>query len=576
MRRREALFVALALCAFLAPCGCQGIRELFSRGQSPPEDKPEKRVIPPHVAGTVAEYARVIGGGDLAVQGYGVVLGLGKNGSREIPPHLKVYLSKQLARHHLGSYRHGMKKLSPARLLQDMDTAVVMVAGIVPPGAPKGSRFDLWVSALRQTSTRSLDGGILMPMEMHLAAGGMAVPGGPSKLLGSGAGPIFVNPFLDPDNTAELPKYRRGRVPDGGRLLHARNIMLRLRRPDYALCDLIQRRINARFPFTGVRVANAQNRQVMRIEIPPAYRGDYQHFLDLITHLPVRVGPSGGEVHAREVATAMELPTAQHEELALVWEATGRQVVPIMRPMYSSKNRLVAYYSARTGLRLGDDLAAEVVLRFATTPESALRIPAIRELGRHPRIARAVPILERLLQDGNELVRIATYEALRKRGDSGAIIQTDVGGKFFLDLVDSRRDYVIYATQSGQPRIVLFGRNMTVTRPIFFLAPGELVSINAPTREDMLTVRRKIPRTNTTSDAAKIDEYARSLIQVLGNTANPEATGLGLTYGQVVAVLQRLCKGQDIRARFVLQEVADTERIFDSAVTSGRPDMPGS
>ena len=180
MRRRRDLYVVLALLVALAPAGCDSLRERFAQ-KTPAEAKSEGKVVPQHVMGTVAEYARLIGGGDLSVQGYGVVVGLGKNGSKEVPPHLNVYLSKQLAKHHLGSYRHGTKQLSPARFLRDLDTSVVMVAGVIPPGAPKGSRFDLWISALRQTSTRSLDGGVLMPMELHLAAGGMAVPGGPSR-----------------------------------------------------------------------------------------------------------------------------------------------------------------------------------------------------------------------------------------------------------------------------------------------------------------------------------------------------------------------------------------------------------
>ena len=575
--RGKVLLLVVAVVVAVAAGGCDKIREFFSvRNATTPNKADEKVVVPPHVVGTVAEFARMVGGGDLAVQGYGVVVGLGTSGSKEVPPHLNVYLSKQLAKHHLGSYRHGTEKLSPARLLQDLDTAVVMVAGIIPPGAPEGSRFDLGVSALRQTSTRSLDGGILMPMELHLAHAGLATPGGPSKALATASGPIFVNPYLDSDKTVDLPKFRRGRVPNGGRVLHGRPVLLRLRRPDYALCDLIQRKINARFPFNDVRVANAESRQIIRIRIPAAYRAEYRHFLDLITHLPVRTGAAGGEVHARQIAQAMELPTAKHEELALVWEATGRQVVPIMRPLYSSKNPLVAYYSARTGLRLGDSLAAEVVLRFAELARSPLRVPAIKELGRHPQVVQAVPILERLLQVDNELVRIAAYEALLQRGDSRAIVRIDVTGRFYLDLVESRRDYVIYATQSGQPRIVLFGKNMTVARPIFFLAPGELVSINANTETGKLTVRRKIPRTNTTSDAATIDHYARSLIRLLGETPNPEATGLGLTYSQVVAVLQRLCTARNIRARFVLQEAQDAATMFDSAITSGRPDMPES
>ena len=42
-----------------------------------------------------------------------------------------------------------------------MDTAVVVVEGLIPPGATEGTRFDLRVFAHPMTSTTSLEGGRL-------------------------------------------------------------------------------------------------------------------------------------------------------------------------------------------------------------------------------------------------------------------------------------------------------------------------------------------------------------------------------------------------------------------------------
>jgi hypothetical protein len=256
-------------------------------------------------------------------------------------------------------------------------------------------------------------------------------------------------------------------------------------------------------------------------------------------------------------------------------------------------------------------LAADVVIRLAETANSPLQIPAIKELGRHRRISRAVIPLERMLHDDNALVQVAAYQALRDRGDSQAIASHDVAGKFRLDVVRCRRNYVIYATQSGRPRIVLFGQNMPVARPIFFLSHGETVQINANKPTELLRVRCKVARTNRSTDPAEVEARAAALIRVLGAHPSVEetqvpvdprhpigealaarrpfpsgspriirkvrrATGLGLTYGQVVAVLQQLCKEQCIPARFVLQESKVDERIYDLGVTSGRSDMPGS
>jgi hypothetical protein len=53
--------------------------------------------------------------------------------------------------------------------------------------------------------------------------------------------------------------------------------------------------------------------------------------------------------------------------------------------------------------------------------------------------------------------------------------------------------------------------------------------------------------------------------------------GLGLTYGQVVGVLQRLCNSGDIPAGFRLQVLPEVRKIYTPGVPEvGRPDLPGS
>ena len=71
----------------------------------------------------------------------------------------------------------------------------------------------------------------------------------------------------------------------------------------------------------------------------------------------------------------------------------------------------------------------------------------------------------------------------------------------------------------------------------------------------------------------------RSLVHKLGQPAERDADGeikgLGLTYGQVVALLYRMCEvDKDIPARFVLQRPPAVQRIYRSTPTVGRPDMP--
>jgi len=348
-------------------------------------------------------------------------------------------------------------------------------------------------------------------------------------------------------------------------------------------CNVIQRRINQRFGRPR-NIANARNPSTIELSIPPAYVNNYERFLQLVMHLPLQAGSGKWEARARDVAEAMQKAGANHDGLSLVWEAMGREVLGICRTLYGSRNRAASFYSARAGFRLRDDLAGEVMTRFATTAGSPFQVAAIEELGRQRWYFRSMPTLRGLIDADSELVRIAAYEALLELGDEKLITRIDVGGEFSLDLVTSRKSYVIYATQSREKRITLFGRHMNVCCPVFFNMPGDLVTLankkDEKTGRDQLMVFRKIPRASRISAPFYLDFNVSSLVRTLGEVPQHDddgrIKGLGLTYGQVVAVLYRMCEvDKDIPARFVLQPPPGARRIYRGAATVGRPDMPG-
>lgn len=573
MLRKTPWTSLVALC-LSAVCGCE--RPLSKPTvQAPPK-------LPIELEGTVAEHAYMFGGGSMDAQAYGIVVRLGNNGSSEVPPRIRAHLIEYLRKQNLGSARHGTEEISPARILNDKDTAVVLVEGTIPPGAPAGTRFDVVVTALPQTQTRSLDGGVLMPIELSMALGGGSLVQG-AKVLARASGPVFVNPFLDPTKPAESAKFRTGRILNGAVVTEDRPIRLILRQPDYGRCSLIERRIRERFGEVehGLgparkKIANAIGADTLEVSIPPQWQDDYLHFLQLILHLPLDPTHGAADAKARQVAEALQLPGARHEDLALIWEAMGRQVVPLIQPLYTSKNAAVAFYAARTGLRLGDvALAGPVMIRFAASANSRHQLAAIEELGKPRKVIQALQTLRTLIDDPNELVRIAAYESLVRLGDMTTVQRMDIEGEFQVDIVRSSRGYVIYATQTGQPKVVLFGQNMVARKPMFYNAPDDLVTINARENSEKLMVFRKIQRTGQYSDTLQSDFAVRKLIETLGRLDQDDAgrmRGLGLSYGQIVGTLQRMCKEGDIPAKFVLQTAPEMEKLYTGFATTGRPD----
>ena len=566
--------------------------------------------IPPEVEGTVAEFAGLVGGGSLLVDGHGLVVGLGKNGSPDVPPQIKKYLVEYMLKQKVYSAIAETGDVTPSAIIADVDTAVVRMIGVIPPGAPKGWGFDVRVAALVRTGTRSLDGGVLYPFPMYPATGEGQPPSSGARAWAMAEGSVFINPFLDSNNPRDTVRLREGRIIGGGTVTENRPIRLVLRDNDYARSNAIQKCINTRFSPGGRAMANAKNPSIIELEVPPAYSDDYEHFLELVMHLPLQTDPGRWETRALTVGQEIEKSGANGDGLSLIWEAMGTQVVNSCRQHYASRNPAASFYSARAGIRLYDDSAGDVLTRIARTTGSPFQIPAIRELGKHRKFFRSLGALRELIDDPSDLVRIAAYEALVELEDT-AMIQRETVGEFDLDLVKNDRGYVIYAAQARHKRIALFGRDMRVANRLFFDMPSPFDPTNSlvtiadkevdvdangsrvdlagltpiqraglvTAKQRLLMIFRSIPQTGGISEPFYMDFAVRSLVRTLGSPAQRDAQrrimGLDLTYGQVVSVLYRMCEvNKCIPAKFVLQHLPGRETIYQGATTVGRPDMP--
>lgn len=597
MRRicQHAVTTLVGLLACLTGCDNAGL----DRAALP------KVVVPPGVAGTVSQYAALVGGNEMPVKGYGIVVGLGQNGSAEIPDAIRKYLFQEMLKKGIASSSAGTGALTPTRMLKDKDTAVVVVSGRLPPAAPVGTKFDLYVESPPRTQTVSLDGGYLLPVDLRFALPASMVQFSKSRPWADGKGEVFVNPFVAREKSGDHAAVRRGTIPNGGVVTRNKPIRLELRRPDVRMSHLIQRRLGQRFGGDE-KVAIAKTPSLVELRIPRKWRNDYVHFLRLVMHVYLPGGAGADEQHARELARDILLPTARREDIALVWEAMGRPVLTVIRQLYTSDNPAAAFYAARTGLRLGDAMAVDSLLVLAQQANSPVQIPAVAELGRTKQFVQQAPTLRRMLSSQNELLRVAAYEALLKLGSITNIRRRGVSEHFVLDIVDTQRDYVVYATQTGQPKIVLFGRSMPIREPLFFSPGDELVTIVdtagkaagssskpigisltdsgteiSEENEDAnktIMVFRRLPRGNRKSPPLNIAPLVEELIATLGRRpergADGKVEGLGLTYCQVVGVLQGMCKAGHIPAKFVLQRAPAVQRIYSSATGIGRPDMP--
>ncbi len=542
------------------------VSELFDSSSGRVETLPGKDPLSDSAAyrDSIAERAYFDGLRRLRVRGYGLVVGLGRNGSTQCPKSVADQLKQEMYKTRKFAERRG-QHVTPERLLKDSDTAVVAVEGEISAAATAGERFDLVVRAIPGTDTVSLEGGTLF--ECNLQIFRPLGPTGwiPGKAIAVGAGPVFLNPFGRTDDAATKPNLRDGIVIGGGVADEDRRLRLLLTTPSYQMSTRIADVINDRFSNSGSRVADAVSPSQVKVIVPARYRHEPKHFISVVQHLYPAVRAEFVAERARQLAREFTLPDAPHADIALAWEGIGRNALPIVQEFYDHAQPACSFHSAAVGLRLGDDAAIEIIESHLLNPNSEFRMAAIVTLGAVRDSRRAARPLRRALDDGDVKIRTAAYEALVQRDDP-TITSIDIAkGAFRLDLVPTHGAKMVYVKRRGSQRIALFGGPMSARAPLFYSSPEESLMISALEGATHLTVVRTSVFTGVTSPPIQADFDVAKLIVLLGqnppNRRDQPVRGLGIHYEEITRTLAGLCRAGSIDARFLLESADEYQRL---------------
>ena len=202
VRRALALVAQLALVV--------GITNLVACGEVvekvPPKPKQDRVSaanfvldVDPMMRGTIASETVVEGLSPVIVRGYGLVVGLKETGGRLMPAEVRAAMTQELARRGVGNPATSPEGWTPEKVLDSPDTAVVLVEGVIPPGATKDTKFDIRVSALPGTDVTSLEGGRLYTCDLR--PGPLLVGSRQARILAEAKGNLFINPFVEPGAT---------------------------------------------------------------------------------------------------------------------------------------------------------------------------------------------------------------------------------------------------------------------------------------------------------------------------------------------------------------------------------------
>ncbi len=494
------------------------------------------------------------------VRGYGLVTDLVDTGGRDGPEIVKDYLFKEIERRQDPS----RPNTRPAGdFLNSKDSAIVEITGWIPAGAEKGDRFDVFVKALGSEAT-SIVGGRLFIGELKLYA---ETPSGilSSATLATASGPVFVSPFNRKGKPTDKVDLTFGVVFGGGVVTEDRKIRLVLNDPSPSIAKRIEREINSRYGGLE-KIAVGERTSHINLSVPREYKQRKAHFLNRILHTPLNSNVEYIARRSKELAQAFEEPEPFYDSIGIALDAIGKSAVPFIERLIASESEPVSYYASRTALRLGDRRGLDVVTRHARDPKSDFRNQAIDELGWATNQYGAGETLRELLDDADDEIRIAAYKALRRRPHPA--IQTFYldHDNVVLDVVDSKGPYLIYVRRTMEPRIAVFGRQMSVRGPAIF--PGErndgrrlLTRLTAESSDEHLTLLYHNKRNNVLSPKLKAPLNVAELIQYLCDSPrrldNGEIHGLAVPYSEMVDILSSFCDLGSLQSRFVLEGLED-------------------
>lgn len=510
----------------------------------------------------------------LEVRGFGLVIGLGHSGSRDCPkPIYETLVQQMYKRQGQTSQFIGETSVTPESMIDDLDTAVVSVRGLIPAAAVAGSSIDLTIMALPGTQTKSLHGGRLLPTELHIVK--MVSPNKSltGQALAIGMGRIFLNPFADGEKASSASKLE-GTLLGGGRVLKDRPSRLILIDPSYVQSRRIQDRINAQYPGR-YRVANATSPTTINLRVPNEHHTNIGHFLALLRALYLSRDQRFTAARSRELVEELLNPAAPHARIALCLEGIGRTTLPIVTPLYTHPKEFVSFHAAVAGLRLGDHIAGDAIAAHAQREDGAFRFAAIRALGEARGMGGPAVTLRLLLDDTDPRVRIAALEELLKRNDP-TIQRSSIGtNNFELVTVAGGSPNVVYVRRTVSPRIALFGSHLRCSPPVVYRAPDGSVTATAEIDDRAITLLRTTARSGSVSPPVASSTELTALVKLLGRDADvgydDEVLGLGIDYGTVVHMLHSLSKSDALNADFILEQPNLADMIGPSREI-GRPE----
>lgn len=465
------------------------------------------------------------------IEGATLVRGLRGTGADEPPSSYQQLVLNDMS-------RDIERKRTAKSEIASLNTAIVLLETIVPPGAQKGDRLDATIKLLPNSEASSIQNGYVEDAEMYQYMTADIVRRG--YRLGVVNGFVTLDPNLIEKGSPLA--YKQGKIIGGAVVTRPRPIWLELKEDERSagVAQRIEDVINKRFSYTRPgyagkkKVAEAKAGAArINLEIPEEYRENVIRYVNVVC--AISFYETTDELNERVDRLSEQLLNPENSEFAAIQlEAIGSsnaKVVDAIRRGLDSTNDAVRFNSAITAayfnIRQDRPKVAKILTDFARE-SSKYRPAALATLGVTMKTSFDVDAeLRKLLSESNIETRYGAFRALWTRNPTDYMIQGEnMADQFSYHCLNSGGPSYVHITQSSRPEIVLFNADQIYLR-------GE-VDVEANPR---LTVRTEdndvIVKRYESGDGIdeqrrvsyKVDDVIRALVE------------LGGTYPDVVSFL---------------------------------------
>lgn len=529
----------LAASVVMSLVGCQN---LIKRGQSPEANSisqlyEDKETTTKYIG----DLCGIYGLNFAKVEGVGLAYGLDRTGSSAKPNVQRDLVLKSLS--------SNSSIDNPSKLIASLDTEIVVIKGMLPPGIRKGEYYDLEVVTVGGSEAKSLENGMILQTRMQPMArlGGGLKQG---RATGYGKGRILVDALYESEQD---PSNRlRGVVLGGGRAKVDRPLGLKVREDTVPASTSmrIARAINDRFDtddVTGKKgVAEPKTNRDIVLLVPENYRQNIGRYLGVIKNIAYSESASDRVNRLETLEREIGEPT-KSGLAAIRLEALGADGVPALKRALRHHDLEVQFHAAQSLAFMEHDDGVDI-LKKAAAEEPAFRWNALTALASLNDVSASIALADLLNLQSAE-TRYGAFRALRAQSPNDSLVDGDwLASDFFLHVVPSEAEPLLHFSRSKRPEIIVFGTNQTVADNFLHVETG-------------LTVRANGNGTVSVSRYTTDEKEKKVCSNRIGDLVKTLAD-MGYGYGPQMKMFRAAKKSEMLNTRLVVNAVPKLGREY--------------